>query len=165
MIKLIKEVKLWNNGYCQMWDFSEANASEANRIEAVTTVANVCRGDKGVKNPKELYQQLLTEHDGKCGSVFEFVPATIETGGMRYKITEGGVVEPMSVAKHGIKCNFTQLTNLRSLLEDGMNDYNTMTCNPVARDLYFILETVTEFTPSAASTKFTIAIDCELSNS
>lgn len=47
----------------------------------------------------------------------------------------------------------------------GMNDYNIMTCNPLTRDLYFILETVTGFTSSAASTKFTLAFDLELSNS
>ena len=46
----------------------------------------------------------------------------------------------------------------------GMNDYNQMITNPTARDIYWILETVTGFTPSANSTKFTIAIDVELSN-
>lgn len=46
----------------------------------------------------------------------------------------------------------------------GMNDYNIAMCNPVARNIYFIIETVTGFTASANSTKFTITIDCELSN-
>lgn len=46
----------------------------------------------------------------------------------------------------------------------GMNDYNQIICNPTARDIYYIIETVDGFTPSANSTKFQIAIDCELSN-
>ena len=46
----------------------------------------------------------------------------------------------------------------------GMNDYNQLIINPVARDVYFILETVDGFTPSANSTRFQITIDCELSN-
>lgn len=46
----------------------------------------------------------------------------------------------------------------------GMNDYNQVMVNPTARDLYIILETATAFTPSGNSTKFTIFIDCELSN-
>lgn len=46
----------------------------------------------------------------------------------------------------------------------GMNDYNNVIINPVARDVYFILEAVDGFTPSANSTKFQVTIDCELSN-
>lgn len=46
----------------------------------------------------------------------------------------------------------------------GMNDYNQMITNPTARDIYFIIETVSAFTASANSTKFKVVIDCELSN-
>lgn len=46
----------------------------------------------------------------------------------------------------------------------GMNDYDHMITNPTAKDIYWILETVDGFTPSANSTKFTVVIDCELSN-
>ena len=46
----------------------------------------------------------------------------------------------------------------------GMNDYNVMITNPTAKDIYWILETVDGFTPSANSTRFTVVIDCELSN-
>lgn len=46
----------------------------------------------------------------------------------------------------------------------GMNDYNQIILNPTAKDVYWILETVDGFTPSANSTKFQITIDCELSN-
>jgi hypothetical protein len=46
----------------------------------------------------------------------------------------------------------------------GSNDYTTIIINPTARDIFYILESVDAFTPSANSTKFTICIDCELSN-
>ena len=46
----------------------------------------------------------------------------------------------------------------------GMNDYNEITLNPLAKDIYFAIETVDGFTPSASSTEFQITIDCELSN-
>ena len=45
----------------------------------------------------------------------------------------------------------------------GMNDWNQIILNPSARDIYFILESVDGFTPTA-STYFQITIDCELSN-
>jgi len=105
-----------------MWDFSEANAGEENRIEAVTTVANVCRGDKGIKNPKELYQQLLTEHDGKPGSVFEFIPVianlSICTGDYK-NVQRFGIFKGKP---DGLKSQW--LTNLRAMIPDvdSMND-------------------------------------------
>ena len=46
----------------------------------------------------------------------------------------------------------------------GHNDYNQMILKPAGKDIYFILESVDGFTPSAASTKFKIIIECELSN-
>lgn len=121
MIKLIKEVRLFNAGYVQMWDFSEANANEDNRIEAVTTVANVCRGDKGVKNPKELYQQLLIEHDGKPGSVFEFVPVEL-TNSYGEQTERFGTQEQVEVYMVGYY-TFTY-TNLRACIADNLNKYN-----------------------------------------
>lgn len=46
----------------------------------------------------------------------------------------------------------------------GANDWNQIILNPTARDIYFILETVTGFTPTKASAHTKIIIDCELSN-
>lgn len=45
----------------------------------------------------------------------------------------------------------------------GSNDYNVVGLNPVGRDVIVMLETVSGFTPISGS-KFTIIIDCELSN-
>ena len=46
----------------------------------------------------------------------------------------------------------------------GVNDYNVIGLNPVDYNIIAFLETVSGFTPSAVSTRFTIIIDCELSN-
>ena len=47
----------------------------------------------------------------------------------------------------------------------GSNDWNSIVLNPVSKDIYFILETVTGYTPVVGmSNKIQITIDCELSN-
>lgn len=71
----IKEKKLWNGGYCKLYDFSKANANLENRIKAVCHIAQVCRNLKTVKNPEKLYKQLLTESNGKASEVLSFIPA------------------------------------------------------------------------------------------
>ena len=121
----IKHQDLWNGGYVKMFDFSKANSSEAHRIHAVTMIANVCRGDKGIKDREALYKQLLTEHAGQAGEVFQFVPTITEAGRMQYRITEEHEVLPMNIARFGIKEKFKQLCNLRATLNDGQGwNYN-----------------------------------------
>lgn len=73
-ISMLKEIKLWNNGYVQMWNFSKSNSCQEAREEAILEIVKVCRGDKEIKNPN-LYKHLLTEHAGKPGEAFQFVPA------------------------------------------------------------------------------------------
>lgn len=46
----------------------------------------------------------------------------------------------------------------------GANDYTTLSCNPAARNLYYILEAGAGATPSASSTEWWVILDCELSN-
>lgn len=112
-VKPIKEVKLWNAGYVQMYDFSEANSSEEHRVAYVTEIARVCRGDKPIANPTKLYKQLLTEHNGKPGEIFQFIPV-IRT----------------NYSPHVVRFGYTDdnneiLTNLRACLEDEIDyDYD-----------------------------------------
>jgi len=122
MIKLIKEVPLWNNGYVQQYDFSEANSSEESRIEHVCAVARVCRGDKTpVKSDKKLYRQLLTEHDGKCSSVFEFVPTWKSTLNRDLTFTHQSIFG----VRVSISMSYTTvLSNLRAMLSDEEDYYN-----------------------------------------
>jgi len=110
----IKHQDLWNGGYVKKFDFSKANSSEAHRIHAVTMIANVCRGDKGVKDREVLYKKLLTEHNGKPGEVFQFVP-------VMYPTTLGEQTRQFgSFVKFGNDANDKgMLTNLRALLADG----------------------------------------------
>jgi len=80
MNKYIKEINrkdLWNAGYVALYDFSKANSSEEHRIYAITEVVKVCRGDKPIKDREALYKQLLTEHAGKPGEAFQFVPIVV----------------------------------------------------------------------------------------
>jgi len=112
----IKHQDLWNGGYVKMFDFSKANSSEAHRIHAVTMIASVCRGDKGIKDKEALYKQLLTEHDGTCGEVFQFVPVvsdlSICTGDYK-NVQRFGIYQGKP---DGIKTRW--LTNLRSMIQD-----------------------------------------------
>ena len=45
----------------------------------------------------------------------------------------------------------------------GMNDWNSIICNPTARDIYYIIECVDGGTPTASS-QWQLTLDCELSN-
>jgi len=110
-IKLIQEQPLWNAGYCQHYDFSLANSCEESRIEAIIEIAKVCRGDKPIANPEKLYQQLLTEHAGKPGEIFQFIPC-IRTEYSPQVVRFGYTNEHNEI-----------LTNLRACLEDGI-DYD-----------------------------------------
>lgn len=44
----------------------------------------------------------------------------------------------------------------------GQNDFNQLILNPSSSTIHFILEAVSGFSPSANSTRFNIAIDCEI---
>jgi len=122
-ISMIKEVKLWNAGYVQRWNFSKANSCEEARVEAVTEVARVCRGDKEIKDPIKLYKQLLTEHNGKPGEVFQFVPRTTYTTWANYNQSRFGYKDK----------NDTLRTNLRAHLNDSYErNYDTGYNNSVS---------------------------------
>ena len=43
-------------------------------IFRVTRIASICRGEKQVLNPYKLFDQLLTESNGKPSSALEFIP-------------------------------------------------------------------------------------------
>jgi len=73
--KKVAESKLFNAGYVQLWDFSEANSCQEAREEACSLVASATRGADESKNPKKLYERLSKEAaGGKPGRVFEFLP-------------------------------------------------------------------------------------------
>lgn len=59
-IKMYEHIPIFENeGYMELWDFSNANACEEARIETVSKVASVCYDKDGkVKSPEKLYEHL-----------------------------------------------------------------------------------------------------------
>ena len=115
-----------NIGTVAMWDFSEANMSDASRVQVVTQVASICYGD----NPKtigseHLYDKLAAESLGLPSSAFEFVPVL-------YPLAYFGTptladIMSMHVFKYGTLVGDYLLTNLRAVIHDGLDvaHYNT----------------------------------------
>lgn len=74
-VNKLAENKIFNDGYVQLWDFSNANSCQEAREEACSLVASATRGADISKNPAKLYERLSKEAaEGKPGRVFEFLP-------------------------------------------------------------------------------------------
>jgi len=65
-------------GYIEHYDFSRANVDKESRVKAVSMVASVCYGNKGLKPNFKLYDKLERESIGLPSSSFEFVPVFIK---------------------------------------------------------------------------------------
>ncbi len=63
--------------FVEQWNFSRANMSEENRINAITQVASICYQSSKSLNSESLYNRLLAESQGLPSSSFEFVPVLI----------------------------------------------------------------------------------------
>ena len=57
-----------------LYDFSQANLNEANRIYTVSLVASVCYQNPKALNSASLYNRLMAESIGLPSSSAEFVP-------------------------------------------------------------------------------------------
>ena len=80
MVKLInKKENIFDDGiaFVEQWDFSRANISEENRINAITQVASICYQSSKNLNSESLYNRLMAESMGLPSSSFEFVPVLI----------------------------------------------------------------------------------------
>ena len=53
-----------NIAFVEHWDFSRANMSEENRINAITLIASVCYQNPKALNSDSLYNRLLAESKG-----------------------------------------------------------------------------------------------------
>ena len=60
--------------FVEQWDFSRANMSEENRINAITQVASICYQSSKSLNSESLYNRLLAESQGLPSSSFEMCP-------------------------------------------------------------------------------------------
>ncbi len=109
-------------GKVSMHDFSTANRSEEDRVNAVTTVASICfQNDKAIGSDS-LYDKLKAESIGLPSSSFEFVPVLLEMTVMNEKffkhrfnncIKYGEFIDRFKEDK----CVWL-LTNLRALISD-----------------------------------------------
>ena len=63
-----------NIGYVEHWDFSKANMSNENRINAITLVASICYQNPKALGSESLYNRLMAESHGLPSSSFEYVP-------------------------------------------------------------------------------------------
>ena len=62
----------------EMYDFSQANLNNENRIKAITLVASVCYQNPKALNSESLYNRLMAESIGLPSSSFEFVPVLLD---------------------------------------------------------------------------------------
>lgn len=63
--------------FVHQYDFSQANLSEENRLNAITTVASICYQNPKAVGSESLYNRLLAESHGLPSSSFEFVPVLL----------------------------------------------------------------------------------------
>ncbi len=104
--------------FVEQWDFSQANMSEENRINAITQVASICYQNPKALNSDSLYNRLMAESMGLPSSSFEFVPVLLKAE----TILNGATINPYvsQCLKFGefIENHSYLLTNLRALIED-----------------------------------------------
>jgi hypothetical protein len=81
MYKILKEIKLWDNGYIKLVDSSEFNMNEGGRLKAVQ-LAKICYGKCGTesKNPQKLWDKLAKEgtKDNPYSRSFELIPVVYD---------------------------------------------------------------------------------------
>ena len=104
--------------FVEQWDFSRANMSEENRINAITQVASICYQNPKALNSDSLYNRLMAESMGLPSSSFEFVPMLIPLSKIYHRLD----VANIHIGKFGeiIEHNaiFYLLTNFRAIVYD-----------------------------------------------
>lgn len=64
--------------FVEHWDFSRANMTQENRINAITQVASICYKSPTALGSEKLYNRLMAESMGLPSSSFEFVPVLLD---------------------------------------------------------------------------------------
>ena len=125
MIKCIEEVKLWNNGYVRLFDFSEANSSQEAREEACAVVSSACYG-KEISNKPKHYKRLISEHAGSATEILQFLPVVIENA--TYRSFSDHIFN--GLLRYGYMQNESVYTNMRAILN---YDCNKFICKDLAK--------------------------------
>ena len=121
-VLISKRENIFNDGIAEVesWDFSRANLSQENRVNAITQVASVCYQNPKALNSDSLYNRLACESIGLPSSSFEFVPVLLDPSKQEHRIILGRV--DSNVRKFGefIEENSKSylLTNYRALIYD-----------------------------------------------
>ena len=135
------------------YDFSRANIWDANRINAISTVASVCYDNPNVIDSKSLYNRLMAESKGLPSSSFEFVPMYLDEDKVTtLRIDSGNKLESLNMIKYGMWINDGKclITNYRAVVYDVENDriskewlkhYNTSIeeCNIIRDNIFTFL--------------------------
>ena len=109
----------------EMYDFSQANLNNENRIKAITEVASVCYQNPKALNSASLYNRLMAESIGLPSSSFEFVPVLLDPNREPDAMILGNVNSNVrkfgqwirAINDSGIEQDFL-LTNYRALVYD-----------------------------------------------
>lgn len=126
MVKQIyKKTNIFNDNiaFVEQYDFSQANLSEENRLNAITTVASICYQNPKAIDSESLYNRLLAESHGLPSSSFEFVPVLIGAKSPIKHIGPDHVVPNIVKFGETIYDNDTPylLTNYRAVIFDVEN--------------------------------------------
>jgi thymidylate synthase (FAD) len=114
-----------NIAFLEQWDFSKANMSEENRINAITQVASICYQSSKSLDSESLYNRLMAESMGLPSSSFEFVPMLFDYEQLKddvYALTDV-TIEDTKMLKYGEKIEDGKylLTNFRAVIYDFEN--------------------------------------------
>ena len=119
---ILKKENIFNDNIAEVesWDFSRANLSQENRVNAITQVASVCYQNPKALNSDSLYNRLACESIGLPSSSFEFVPVLLDPSKQEHRIILGRVDSNARKFGEFIEENSKSylLTNYRALIYD-----------------------------------------------
>ena len=114
-------MKLLGTLEVEMYDFSQANLNNENRIKAITLVASVCYQNPKALNSTSLYNRLMAESIGLPSSSFEMCPVLLDYKNPKHQ--EILKLEYSNCKKFGEQLDDRYLlTNYRALVYDFEND-------------------------------------------
>lgn len=119
---ILKKENIFNDNIAEVesWDFSRANLSQENRINAITLVASVCYQNPKALNSVSLFDRLACESHSLPSSSFEFVPVLLDPSKQEHRIILGRVDSNARKFGEFIEENSKSylLTNYRALIYD-----------------------------------------------
>ena len=102
----------------EMYDFSQANLNNENRIKAITLVASVCYQNPKALNSASLYNRLMAESIGLPSSSFEFVPVLLDPKR-----------EPDAIILENVNSNVRKFGQWIRAINDSGNEQNFLLTN------------------------------------